>query len=240
MLTARLSRQYLWGVVSVYLLAGVVLWGCVPQESLQPQQPPADLSKRLAAMTECVARAQEAVNAAAAAGVSAALLAPANSSIANVQDAVDEATKLAQQGKLQEAADRATKGLEECEKIDAMVAKARQDEAERKLRVQLASEAETRITWTVTCIEGARQAIGKASTAGVKTADLTAAMGSLNRAETGLQQSRALLAQNDPRSAVERLETAQADCQTARDATDKATSTKRRSAAPTAKPRRGR
>ena len=236
MRTARLSRRYLWGVVSVCLMVGVVLWGCVPQESLQPQQLPADLSKRLAAMTECVARAQEAVNAAAAAGVSAAMLAPANSSIADVQDAVDEVTKLVQQGKPQEAADRATKGLEECEKINAMVAKARQDEAERKLRVQMASEAETRIAWTVTCINDARQAIGKASTAGVRTADLTAAMGGLNRAETVLQQGRALLAQNDPKGAVERLETAQADCQTARDATDKAISTKRR---PAAKSRRG-
>src|SRR5215471_15977911 len=235
MLTARLNRRYPWGVVSVCLMAGVVLWGCVSQESLQPQQIPADLSQRLAAMTACVTRAQEAVNAAAADGVSTAALAPANSSMADVRDAVDEATKLAQQGKQQEATDRATKGMEECDKIDAMVAKARQDEADRKLRVQMASEAETRIAWTVACINDARQAIGKASTAGVRTADLTAAMGGLNRAETALQQSRALLAQNDPKGAVERLETAQADCQTARDATDKAISTKRK---PAAKPRR--
>ena len=235
MLTARLNRRYPWGVVSVCLMAGAVLWGCVPQESLQPQQIPADLSQRLAAMTACVTRAQEAVNAAAADGVSTAALAPANSSMADVRDAVDEATKLAQQGKQQEATDRATKGMEECAKIDAMVAKARQDEADRKLRVQMASEAETRMAWTVTCINDARQAIGKASTAGVRTADLTAAMGGLNRAETALQQSRALLAQNDPKGAVERLETAQADCQTARDATDKAISTKRK---PATKPRR--
>src|SRR5215831_12668322 len=232
MLMARLSRRYLWGMVSGCLMAGVVLWGCVSQESLEPQQLPADLSQRL---QECVARAQGAVNAAAADGVSAAALAPVNSSIADVRDAMDEATKLAQQGKRQEATDRATKGLEECGKIDAMVAKARQDEADRKLRVQMASEAETRMAWTVTCINDARQAIGKASTAGVRTADLTAAMGGLNRAETALQQSRALLAQNDPKSAVERLETAQADCQTARDATDKAISTKRK---PATKPRR--
>src|SRR5215510_9240794 len=122
MLTARLSRRYLWGVVSVCLMAGVVLWGCVPQESLQPQQLPADLSQGLAAMQECVARAQGAVNAAAAGGVSTAALAPANSSIADVRDAGDEATKLGQHGKQQEATDRATKGMEERAKIDAMVA----------------------------------------------------------------------------------------------------------------------
>ena len=214
------------------------MWGGILQESPQPPQPPADVSKRLAAMEKCVARAQEAVNAAAAAGVSAGALAPANSGIADVQDALDEAKKLAQQGKQQDAADRATQGLEECEKIHSMVAKARQNAAERKVRAQMASEAETRLAWTVACVDGARQAIGRASVAGVKTAEITGALSALDRAETALQQGRALLAQNDPKGAVERLETAQADCQTARDAADKAATAKRKSAAPAAKPRR--
>jgi hypothetical protein len=237
MLTARLSRRYLWGVVSVCLTAGVVLWGCALQEPPQPQPPPADVSKRLTAMDECIARSQGAVNAAAAAGVSVGALAPANSSIADAQDALDEVKKLAQQGKQQEAAERATKGLEECEKIDAMVARAHQETAERKVRAQMASEAATRIEWTVTCVDGARRAIGRASVAGVKTAELTTALSALDRAETTLQQGRALLAQNDPKSAIERLETAQADCQTAHDAADNAT-TKRKSAAPATRPRR--
>ena len=240
MLTARLSRRYLWGVVGACLTAGVVMWGCAPQELPQPPQPPADVSRRLATMEECIARSQGAVNDAAAAGVSAGALAPANSSIADIQDTLDEVKKLAQQGKQQEATKRATKGLEECNKIDAMVAKARQDAAERKVRAQMASEAETRIAWTVACIDGARQAIGGASAAGVKTAALTAALSTLDRAETALKQGRALLAQSDPKGAIERLESAQADCQTARDAADKAVAAKRKSAAPTAKPRRGR
>src|SRR5207245_1606969 len=164
---------------------------------------------------------------------------PANSSIADIQDTLDEVTKLAQQGKQQEATERATKGLEECNKIDAMVAKARQDAAERKVRAQMASEAETRIAWTVACIDGARQAIGGASTAGVKTAALTTALSSLNRAETALQQGRELLAQSDPKGAIERLESAQADCQTVREAADKAVAATGKSTAPTAKPRRG-
>jgi hypothetical protein len=216
------------------------MWGCAPQELPQPQQPPADVSRRLATMEECIARSQGAVNAAAAAGVSAGALAPANSSIADIQDTLDEVKKLAQQGKQQEAAERATKGLEECNKIDAMVAKARQDAAERKVRAQMASEAETRIAWTVACIDGARQAIGGASAAGVKTAALTTALSSLDRAETALQQGRALLAQSDPKGAIERLESAQADCQTGRDATDQAVAAKGKAAAPTARPRRGR
>ena len=91
--------------------------------------------------------------------MSAGALAPANSSIADAQDALDEAKKLAQQNKPQEAAEQATKGLEECEKIDAMVAKARQDTAERKARAQLATEAEARIAQTAACVDGARQAV---------------------------------------------------------------------------------
>jgi len=214
------------------------MWGCAPQELPQPLQPPVDVSKRLAAMEECIARSQGAVNAAAAAGISTGALAPASSSIADIQDALDEAKKLAQQGKQQEAAERATQGLEECDKIDSMVAKARQDTAERKVRAQMASEAETRLAWTVACVDGTRQAIGRASTAGVKTAVLTTALSALNRAETALHQGRAWLAQSDPKGAIERLETAQADCQTARDAADKAVAAKRKSAAPAGKPRR--
>lgn len=67
------------------------MWGCAPQEPPQPLQPLADVSKRFSAMKECRARAQGAVNAGA--------LAPANSSIADIRDALDEAKKLAQQGK---------------------------------------------------------------------------------------------------------------------------------------------
>lgn len=216
------------------------MWGCVPPEPPQPPQPPVDVSKQMAAIEECIARAQGAVNAAVAAGISAGALAPASSSIADLQDALDEAKKLSQQGKQQEAADRATRGLAECAKIESMVAKARQDVAERKVRAQMASEAETRLAWTVACVDGARQAIGSASVAGVKTAELTGALSALDRAETGLQQGRALLAQNEPKGANERLETAQADCQTARDTADKASAAKRKSSAPAARPRRGR
>lgn len=237
MLTARPSRRCLWGVVSVCLTAAMVMWGCVPPEPPQPP-PSVDVNKRLGAIEECLARAQGTVNASVAAGVSAGALAQANSSIADVQDARDEAAKLLQQGKQQEAAARATQGLAECDTIEAMVTKAQQEAAERKGRAQMASEAETRLAWTVACIDGARQAIGSASVGGVRTAALTGAMSALNRADTALQQGRALLAQNDPKGANERLETAQADCQAARDATDKAVAAKKQSPAPAARPRR--
>src|SRR5215471_13827331 len=144
MLTVRLSRRYLWSAVSVCLTVGVLLWGCAPEQAVQPPQPPVDVSKRLAPLEECVARSQRTVIMAAEAGVSAGALAPANSSIADAQDALDEAKRLAQQNRPQEATERAIKGLEECDKIDVLVTKAYQDTVERKARVQLATEAEAR------------------------------------------------------------------------------------------------
>jgi hypothetical protein len=233
MLTVRLSRRYLWSAVSVCLAAGVLLWGCAPEQAVQPPPPPVDVSKRLAPLEECIARSQRAVTMAVEAGVSAGALAPANSSLADAQDALDEAKRLAQQPKPQEVAEQATKGLEECDKIDAMVAKAHQDTIERKARAQLATEAEARIAQTVACVNGARQAVRNMSTTRSKSADVAAAKGALDRAEVGLKQARELLAQNDPKGALGRLDTAQADCQTAQ-----ATSAK--AAASTGKPRRSR
>ena len=233
MLTVRLSRRYLWSAVSVCLTAGVLLWGCAPEQAVQPPQLPVDVSKRLAPLEECIARSQRAVTMAAEAGVSAGALAPTNSSLADAQDALDEAKRLAQQLKPQAVAEQATKGLEECEKIDTMVAKARQDTAERKARAQLATDAEARIAQTVACVDGARQAVRNMSTTWSKSADVAAAKGALDRAEVGLKQARELLAQNDPKGALGRLDTAQADCQTAQAASEKA-------AASTGKPRRSR
>jgi hypothetical protein len=232
MLTIRLSRRYLWSAVSVCLTAGMLLWGCAPKQTVQPP-PPVDVSKRWAPLEECVARSQRAVTMAAETGVSAGALAPANSSLADAQDALDEVKRLSQQNRLQEAAEHATKGLEECEKIDAMVAKAHQDTVERKARAQLATEAEARIAQTAACVDRARQAVRNISTTRSKSADVAAAKGALDRAEVGLKQARELLIQNDPKGALGRLDTAQADCQTAQAASEKA-------AASTGKPRRSR
>ena len=63
------------------------------------------------------------------------------------------------------------------------------------------------------------------------SADVAAAKGALDSAEAGLKQARELLAQNDPKGALGRLDTAQADCQTAQEASEKAI-------ASTGKPRR--
>ena len=214
MLTGRLSRRHRWDIIGLCLTASVLLWGCAQEQAVQPP-PPIDVSKRLAPLAECVARAQRAVATAAEAGVSAGTLAPANSSIADAQDTLDEARKLAQQNKSQEAAERATRGLEACEKIDTMVMKARQDTAERKARAQLATEAETRIAQTAACVDAARQVVRRITAVRAKKAEAMAAKGALDSAASRLKQARELLAQNDPKGALGLLEAAQADCQTA-------------------------
>ena len=222
MLTVRLSRRYLWSAMSVCLTAGILLWGCTPEQPVPPPPPPVDVSKRWVPLAECIARSQRAVAMAAETGVSGGALAPANSSIADAQDALDEAKRLSQQSRLQEATEQVTKGLEECDKIEAMVAKAHQDTGERKARAQLATEAEARIAQTAACVSGARQAVRNISTTRSKSADIAAAQGALDRAEVGLKQARELLAQHDPKGALGRLDTAQADCQTAQAASEKA------------------
>jgi len=158
--------------------------------------------------------------------------------MADAQDALDEAKRLAQQNKPQEAAEQAAKGLEECDKIDAMVTKAHQDTLERKARAQLATAAEARIAQTAACIDGARQAVRSISTTQVRRADVAAAKGALDSAEASLKQARELLAQNDPKGALGRVDTAQADCQTAQATSEKA-GAQSKSSSSTGKPRQG-
>jgi hypothetical protein len=71
-----------------------------------------------------------------------------------------------------------------------------------------------------------------------RKADVDVAQGALDRAEAGLKQARALLAQNDPKGALGRVDTAQADCQTAQAMSEKAAQAK--SATSAGKPRRSR
>lgn len=239
MLMARLSRQYLWCAVSVCLTVGVLLWGCAPEQAVHPPPSLVDVSKYLTPLEECVARSQRAVTMAAAAEVSAGSLAPAHSSIADAQDALDEAKRLAQQNKLLEATEQASKGLEGCEKIDAMVAKARQATAERKVRAQLAAEAEVRLAQTAACIDRVRQGMRNTSVARTMNADVAVVQSALHRAEAGLKQARELLAQNDPKGAFGRVDTAHADCQTAQGASKKAAAPGQ-SATSAGKPRRSR
>jgi hypothetical protein len=67
------------------------------------------------------------------------------------------------------------------------------------------------------CIDGARQAITSAEAAGATAQSLAPARQALANAETALKEARDLLARDEPQRALNRLDAAQSDCQTARD-----------------------
>ena len=184
-------------------------------------QPPVDVSKRLAPLAECVARSQRTITAAAEAGVGAGGLAPANSSMADAQDALDEARSWRSRTSRRKRLSRRP-GDWRSAKRSMPWWRRRQDTVERKARAQLATEAEARIAQTAACVDGARQAVRSVSTTKTRNAEVAAAQGALDSAAAGLKQARELLAQNDPKGALGRLDTAQAECQTAQAASEKA------------------
>ncbi|MGE3538900.1 MAG: hypothetical protein AB7N91_15895 [Candidatus Tectimicrobiota bacterium] len=227
MLRALLASCTLRGWTGVGLLTGLLLWGCAAQESPPPPQAQAstEVSRRLGLLTECVERSQRAVQQAMEAGVSAGALAPASSGIADAQDTMDEVQQLVRQGKTQEASERATQGAEACEKIDALVVKGRQDDMERKARAHMAMEAEGRLPAITACLDEARRVLRQVTGSRIQAEELARLRSPLDRAETALKQARALLAQDNPRQALGRLDIAQADCQNAREAGEKAAAT---------------
>jgi nucleoid-associated protein YgaU len=162
------------------------------------------------------------VDAAMKAGASAGDMAPVNTSLADAQEALEDVKKLVQQGKLQEAMDRLSKALEDCNKLEAMAIKARDAALERATKARLRAQAEGRLSQVGPCIDAARQAIASAETAGATAQDLAAAKQALANAEAAVKEARDLLAKDDPQRALSRLEAAQADCTTARDLGNKA------------------
>jgi nucleoid-associated protein YgaU len=165
-----------------------------------------------------VKRSQGVVEAALKAGASAGEMAPANTGIADIQEALESARKLLKDGKNKEAMERASKGLEDCNKTEAMATQAREAAMERSRRAQ----AEARIGQVTPCIEAARKAIQSAETAGATAEDLNAAKNALANSENALQDARALLTQGNTQGALSRLEAAQSDCMTAQDLGNKA------------------
>lgn len=221
MLVTGAASRYLRGSVGGCLIAGLLMWGCAVQEPPSPPQAAVEVGKRLATLEECIDRAQRTIKAAADTGVSAGALAPANSALADAQDAVDDVRSFLQQGKTQEAIEGITLGGEECEKIEMMVAKGRQEALERKARAQLLLEAEGRMSAVTTCVEQAREAMESARGTKAPAEDLAAVHDSLESAETALKQAREFLAQSDPKSALGRLDTAQTACKTTQESGEK-------------------
>jgi nucleoid-associated protein YgaU len=177
----------------------------------------AEVSQRLTALNDCIARTQGVVDASMKAGVSAGAMAPVNTSLSDAQEALEDARNLMQQGKLQEASERVNKALEDCNKLEAMAVKARDEALERAGRAKLRTQADGRLSQVGPCVEAARQAITSAEAAGATAQELAAAKQALANSEAALKEARDLLAKDDPQRALSRLDAAQTDCQTARE-----------------------
>lgn len=155
------------------------------------------------------------------AGAGAGAMGPANSSIADAQDALDEARKLLQEGKNKEAMDRANQALEDCNKIEAMVQKAKDEAMARAAQARLLADTEARLAQLTNCVENAQRAIQAAKNAGATDMELRAAKNSADNAQAILAEVKDLLAKGDVQRAAARLDVAQSDCQTAQDMANK-------------------
>jgi nucleoid-associated protein YgaU len=215
------QRRYVWLFLGMMISVGILFAGCA--KTPKPPSPTvAEVNQRLAALADCVTRTQGVVDAGMKAGASAGDMAPVNTSLADAQEALEEAKKLVQQGKLTEAMERVSKALDDCNQLEAMAQKARDAALERSTKARLRAQAEGRLSQVGPCIDGARQAITSAEAAGAPAQDLAAAKQALANAEAAMRDARDLLAKDDPQRALSRLEAAQADCQTARDLGNKA------------------
>ena len=216
------SRLLYWICLGIIVSTGLVFSGCATTPPQPPGPTEAEVNQRLAALEDCVKRSQGVVEAALKAGASAGEMAPANTGIADAQEALEGARKLLKDGKNKDAMDRASKGLEDCNKTEAMAAQARDAALERARKAQMQAQAEARIGQVMPCIEAGRKAIQSAEAAGATAEELGPAKNALANSENALRDARALLAQGDPQRALSRLEAAQSDCMTAQDLGNKA------------------
>jgi hypothetical protein len=174
-------------------------------------------NQRVSALADCITRTQGVVDASMKAGASAGDMAPVNTSLADAEEALEEAKTLEQQGKLEAATERASKGLDDCNKLEAMATQAREAGLARAAKGRARTQADARLSQVGPCIDGARQAITSAEAAGATAQTLAPAKQALANAEVAWQEARDLLAKDEPQRALNRLDAAQSDCQTARD-----------------------
>ena len=221
MISTGSQRRDVWLLLVMIISLGLMFAGCA--KTPKPPSPTvAEVNQRVSALADCITRTQGVVDAAMKAGASAGDMAPVNTSVADAQEALEEAKKLVQQGKLEEAMEQVGKGLDDCNKLEAMATQAREAALARAAKARARGQAEARLSQVGPCVDGARQAITSAEAAGARAQDLAPAKQALANAETALKEARDLLAKDDPQRALNRLEAAQSDCQTARDLGNKA------------------
>ena len=99
-----------------------------------------------------------------------------------------------------------------------MGAKGRQETLERQARILIAREAEKRLAALIACLDSARETMQRVTETRAKAQDLALVRSPLDSAETAFKKAREGLAQENPQQALGRLDTAQADCQSAQEA----------------------
>ena len=221
MCVSRCGIRRLCMLVGMVVAVSWLVTGCATTPPPAPGPSAAEVGQRIAALEECMTRSQRTVEAALQAGASAGAMGPANSSIADAQDALDEARQLLQQGKTQDAMDRVNQALEDCNKIDAMVQQARDEALERSAQARLLAQTEARLGQLTTCVDNAEQAIQAAKNAGATDMELRAAKNSAENARVILDEAKDLLAKGEVQRAAARLDIAQSDCQAAQDMANK-------------------
>lgn len=216
MVSTRSQWRHVWLLLVMIIPLGLLFAGCA--KTPQPSSPAgAEVNQRMSALTDCITRTQGVVDASMKAGASAGDMAPVNTSLTDAQEALEDAKTLEQQGKSEEAMERVSKGLDDCNKLEAMATQARDAGLARTAKARARSQAEARMSQVGPCIDGARQAITSAEVAGAAAQRLAPAKQALANAETALKEARDLLAKDEPQRALNRLDAAQSECQSARD-----------------------
>jgi hypothetical protein len=195
---------------------GLTFAGCA-RTPKPPSPTAAEVNQRVSALTDCITRTQSVVDASMKAGASAGDMAPVNTGLADAQEALEDTRTLDQQGKPEEALERVGKGLDDCNKLEPMATQAREAALARQAKARARVQADARLSQVGPCIDGARQAITSAEAAGARAQSLAPAKQALANAETALKEARDLLARDEPQRALNRLDAAQSDCQTARE-----------------------
>jgi nucleoid-associated protein YgaU len=207
---------HFWKSLGMVVAVGLCIAGCAKAPKV-PTPTEADVGQKITALADCLARTQRTVENAMSAGASAGEMGPTSTGLVDAREALDEARKLVQSGKLQDADERVTKGLDDCQKLEAMAAQARDAALARQAQARARAQAEQRLQTVMPCLEAARQALQAATAAGAPQEELSGARRALANSEGAVREAQQLLAQGEAVKALSRLEAAQSDCSAARD-----------------------
>jgi len=209
-----------WKSLGLAVVVILSIIGCAKA----PQVPQAAGGPQLTALTDCIARTQRTVDAAMSAGASAGEMGPTSTGLADARDAADDAQKLLQAGKPQEANERLTKALEDCQKLDTQAVQARDAALARQAQARARLRAEQRLQQVNPCLAAAQQSILAADAAGAAAGDLAGARRALTSSESTVREAQQQLARGNAVQALSYLDAAQSDCLSARDQANQARS----------------